>query len=169
MPSSSPASASNYRTYVDWIAWDDYVLKHLAGKIDYLSVHRYVREALAGDTSFPGMMSLGLEVDDKIEVIEALIKAAMQAESGSTRPIYISFDEWSAGAGGGGGATLTGSLLLAQHLNSFNPFPMVRHAGGKLRPLSFCRLYFRTRALQSMFASVKFAASVCAAPTNQSN
>jgi alpha-N-arabinofuranosidase len=111
--------ASNYRTNIDWIGWNNYVLEQMVGKIDYLSVHRYVREALAGDTSFSGMMSLGLDVDQKIEVVQALIKKAM-AKSGATRPVYISFDEWS---GGGGGATLTGSLMVAQHLNSF-----IRHA-----------------------------------------
>ena len=78
-----------------WIDWNDYVLEHMVGKIDYLSVHRYVREALGGDTSFSGMMSLGLDVDQKIDVVKALIKKAM-AKSGSTRPVYISFDEWSA-------------------------------------------------------------------------
>lgn len=114
--------ASNYRTNIDWIGWNDYVLEHLAGKVDYLSIHRYVREALAGDTSFSGMMSLGLDVDQKIDVIRALIKKAM-VKSGSARPVYISFDEWSAGGGGGAGSTLTGSLMVAQHLNSF-----IRHA-----------------------------------------
>ena len=114
--------ASNYRTNIDWIAWDNYVLEHLAGKIDYLSVHRYVRELLAGDTSFSATMSLGLEIDQKIDVIKSLIKKAM-AQSGTARPIYISFDEWSAGGGGGAGATLTGSLMVAEHLNSF-----IRHA-----------------------------------------
>jgi alpha-N-arabinofuranosidase len=44
------------------------------------------------------------------------------AKSGSKRPIYVSFDEWSAG-GTGGGNTLAGSLMVAQHLNSF-----IRHA-----------------------------------------
>jgi alpha-N-arabinofuranosidase len=114
--------ASNYRTNNDWVAWNDYVLTHLASSIDYLSVHRYVREALAGDTSFSGTMALGLEVDQKIEIIRAEIKKAL-VESGSKRPIYISFDEWSAGGGGGGAATLTGALMVAQHLNSF-----IRHA-----------------------------------------
>ena len=109
--------ASNYRTNNDWIAWNDYVLQHMVGHIDYLSVHRYVREALGGDNSFSGMMSLGLDVDQKINVIQALIEKA-EMESGSKRPVYISFDEWSAG-----GATLTGSLMVAQHLNSF-----IRHA-----------------------------------------
>jgi len=109
--------ASNYRTNNDWIAWNDYVLQHLAGSIDYLSVHRYVREALNGDQSFSGMMSLGLDVDQKIDTIKALIEKAMR-ESGTKRQVYISFDEWSAGS-----ATLTGSLMVAQHLNSF-----IRHA-----------------------------------------
>src|SRR5262245_6558909 len=89
----------------------------MVGKIDYLSVHRYVREALGGETNFGGTMSLGLDVDQKIDVVKALIKKAT-AKSGATRPVYISFDEWS-----GGGNTLAGSLMVAQHLNSF-----IRHA-----------------------------------------
>lgn len=111
--------ASNYRPGTDnaWIDWNDYVLQHMVGKIDYLSVHRYVREALGGETGFAATMSLGLDVDQKIDVVKALIKKAI-AKSGSTRPVYISFDEWS-----GGGNTLTGSLMVAQHLNSF-----IRHA-----------------------------------------
>jgi alpha-L-arabinofuranosidase len=93
----------------------------MVGNIDYLSVHRYVTGALAGDTSFSAMMSLGLDVDQKIEIVKALIKKAM-AKTGSKRPVYISFDEWS-GGGPGAGNTLTGSLMVAQHLNSF-----IRHA-----------------------------------------
>jgi alpha-N-arabinofuranosidase len=109
--------ASNYRTGNDWIAWDDYVLQHMAGNIDYLSVHRYATEALGNDRSFSGMMCLGLDIDQKINIIKDLIEKT-ELESGSKRPVYISFDEWSAG-----GATLTGSLMVAQHLNSF-----IRHA-----------------------------------------
>ena len=109
--------ASNYRPGNDWIAWNDYVLQHMVGSIDYLSVHRYATEALAGDRSFSGMMSLGLDIDQKINVIKDIIEKT-EMESGSKRPVYISFDEWSAGRG-----TLTGSLMVAQHLNSF-----IRHA-----------------------------------------
>jgi alpha-L-arabinofuranosidase len=116
------SGASNYRTNVDWIGWNDYVLEKMAGKIDYISVHRYVREALAGETNFTAMMSLGLDVDQKIEVVKALIQKAM-AKSGTSRPIYISFDEWSASGGSRGAPTLTGSLMVGQHLNSF-----IRHA-----------------------------------------
>jgi alpha-N-arabinofuranosidase len=113
--------ASNYKPDNAWIDWNDYVLQHMAGNIDYLSVHRYVREALAGDTNFSAMVSLGLDVDQKIEIVKALIKKAM-AKSGSKRPIYVSFDEWS-GGGPGAGNTLIGSLMVAEHLNSF-----IRHA-----------------------------------------
>jgi alpha-N-arabinofuranosidase len=91
----------------------------MAGSIDYLSVHRYATEALPqGDRSFSGMMCLGLDVDQKIEVIKALIQKAM-TKSGTKRPVYISFDEWSAGFGN----SITASLMAAQHLNSF-----IRHA-----------------------------------------
>jgi alpha-N-arabinofuranosidase len=113
--------ASNYKPDNAWIDWNDYVLQHMAGNIDYLSVHRYVREALGSNTNFPGMMSVGLDIDQKIEIVKALIAKAM-AKSGTKRPIYISFDEWS-GGGPGTGNTLTGSLTVAQHLNSF-----IRHA-----------------------------------------
>ena len=115
--------ASNYGrgTNNAWIDWNDYVLEHMIGKIDYLSVHRYVREALGSETNFAGMMCLGLDIDRKIEIVKALIKKAT-AKSGSARPVYISFDEWS-GGGPGAGNTLTGSLMVAQHLNSF-----IRHA-----------------------------------------
>ena len=113
--------ASNYKPDNYWIDWNDYVLQHMVGQIDYLSVHRYVREASGGVTNFSTMMSLGLDIDQKIETVKALIQKAM-AKSGSKRPVYISFDEWS-GGGPGAGNTLTGSLMVAQHLNSF-----IRHA-----------------------------------------
>jgi alpha-N-arabinofuranosidase len=89
----------------------------MAGKIDYLSVHRYATEALGTDRSFTGMMSLGVDIDQKIDIVQALIRKAL-LKTGAKRPIYISFDEYS-----GGGDNLTGALVLAQHLNSF-----IRHA-----------------------------------------
>jgi len=113
--------ASNYQPDGKWMAWNDYVLQHMAGTIDYLSVHRYFQNALNGDTQYPDVISMGLEIDQKIEVIKAEIEKAA-AHSRSNRPVYISFDEWSAGFGPGG-ANLTGSLMIAEHLNSF-----IRHA-----------------------------------------
>jgi alpha-N-arabinofuranosidase len=113
------SGASNYKPDMAWIDWNDYVLTHMTGNIDYLSVHRYATEALpAGDRSFSGMMCLGLDIDQKIELVQALIQKAM-LKTGSKRPVYISFDEWSAGYGN----SITGSLMIGQHLNSF-----IRHA-----------------------------------------
>ncbi len=114
------SGASLYRPGNEWIEWNDYVLGQMVGKIDYLSVHRYATEALPGGRQndvFSDRMSLGLDIDEKIETTHALIKKAM-VKSGTDRPVYISFDEYSAGFGG-----LVSSLLLAQHLNSF-----IRHA-----------------------------------------
>lgn len=114
------SGASLYRPGNSWVEWNDYVLDKMAGKIDYLSVHRYATEALPGGRSnnvFSDRMSLGLDIDVIIETTEALIQKAM-VKSESDRPIYISFDEYSAGRGG-----FMGSLMLAQHLNSF-----IRHA-----------------------------------------
>ncbi len=111
------SGASDYNPDNAWIDWNDYVLQHMVGNIDYISVHRYSREVLNVDRSFPAMMCVGLDIDQKIDIVEALIKKAM-AKSGSRRPVYISFDEYS-----GGGNSLTGSLVLAQHINSF-----IRHA-----------------------------------------
>jgi alpha-N-arabinofuranosidase len=91
----------------------------MAGSIDYISVHRYATQALRGkgEQNFSNTMSLGLEIDEKIEVTQGLINKAM-LKSGTKRQIFISFDEYSAR-----GNNLTGTLLLAQHLNSF-----IRHA-----------------------------------------
>ena len=112
------SGASNYKPDNGWIDWNDYVLTHMTGTIDYLSVHRYATEALGNDRSFSGMMCLGLDLDQKIETVKALILKAM-TKTGSTRPVYISFDEWA----GGFGNNITVSLMVAQHLNSF-----IRHA-----------------------------------------
>lgn len=114
------SGASLYRPGNAWIDWNDEVLEQMVGMVDYLSVHRYATEALPGGRSnrnFTDRMSLGIDIDRKIETVQALIEKHM-AKSESDRPVYISFDEYSAGRGG-----LTGALMLGQHLNAF-----IRHA-----------------------------------------
>ncbi len=117
--SNYPLVTSDYDPKDGWIDWNDYVLDHMVGDIDYISIHRYATQALRGlaDQGFANQMSLGLEIDQKIEIVQGLIEKAM-IKSGSERPIYIAFDEYSAR-----GNSLSGSLMLAQHLNSF-----IRHA-----------------------------------------
>lgn len=110
------SGASLYRPGNEWVDWNEYVLDKMIGKIDYISVHRYATEALPDGRNnkvFSDHMSLGLDIDQKIETTQALIKKAM-VKSESKRPVYISFDEYSPGFGG-----LLSSLMLAQHLNSF--------------------------------------------------
>lgn len=98
----------------------------------------YIRGPFGDDRSFSGTMSLGLDIDQKIEVVEALIKKAM-AKSGSERPVYISFDEWSGGRSSRYGCTpynvqgarmlgINRSLTSSSSLRSFtgshaNDFP----------------------------------------------
>lgn len=117
--SNYPGVTGNYDRNDGWIDWNDYVLDRMAGSIDYISVHRYANQALPdrNDQTFSNLMSLGLEIDRKIEITQGLIEKAIE-KSGTRRPIYISFDEYSARGNG-----LVGSLMLAQHLNSF-----IRHA-----------------------------------------
>lgn len=117
--SNYPLVTADYDPKDGWIDWNDYVLDRMVGTIDYISIHRYATQALRGvtDQGFSNQMSLGLEIDQKIEVVKGLIEKTM-IKSGSKRPIYIAFDEYSAR-----GTNLSGSLMLAQHLNSF-----IRHA-----------------------------------------
>ncbi|MBN1926402.1 MAG: alpha-L-arabinofuranosidase, partial [Prolixibacteraceae bacterium] len=71
------SGASWYEPNNAWIDWNDYVLNQMAGKIDYLSVHRYATEALPGgrqNRNFSDLMCLGLDIDQKIETVQALIK-----------------------------------------------------------------------------------------------
>jgi alpha-L-arabinofuranosidase len=117
--SNFPLVTGDYDPKDGWIDWNDYVLDHMVGLVDYISIHRYATQALRGltDQGFANQMSLSCEIDQKIEIVKDLIDKAM-AKSGSKRPIYIAFDEYSAR-----GTNLSGSLMLALHLNSF-----IRHA-----------------------------------------
>jgi alpha-L-arabinofuranosidase len=117
--SNYPLVTADYDPKNGWIDWNDYILDNLVGDIDYISIHRYATQALRGikDQGFANQMSLGLEIDQKVSIVKDLIEKAM-VKSGSKRPVYIAFDEYSAR-----GNSLSGSLMLAQHLNSF-----IRHA-----------------------------------------
>jgi len=117
--SNYPLVTERYDPKDGWTDWNGYVLDQMAGSIDYISLHRYVFQALRGvdDPGFTDQMSLGREIDRIIEVVQGQIETAM-VKSGADRPIYISFDEY-----GARGNSLAGPLLLAQHLNAF-----IRHA-----------------------------------------
>ena len=46
------SGASYYRPDNGWIDYHDYVLTHMTGTVDYLSVLRYATDALGDDRSF---------------------------------------------------------------------------------------------------------------------
>lgn len=117
--SNYPGVTAGYDPDEGWIVWNDYILDNMVGKIDYISLHRYATQALRGkgEETWANNMSLGLEIDMIIDMTQKLIDKAMMNKS-SRRPVYISFDEYSARGNG-----LQGPLMLAQHLNSF-----IRHA-----------------------------------------
>jgi len=117
--SNFPLVTKNYDPKDGWTDWNDYVLDQMAGTIDYISLHRYVFQVLRGidKPTFADQMSLGMEIDRMIEIVQGQIEKAT-VKSGTDRPIYISFDEY-----GARGNNLAGPLLLAQHLNAF-----IRHA-----------------------------------------
>ena len=117
--SNFPLVTKRYDPKDGWTDWNDYVLDQMAGYIDYISLHRYAAQALRGldKPGFADEMSLGLEINRIIKIVQGQIEKAM-AKSETDRPIYISFDEYSARSN-----NLAGPLLLAQHLNAF-----IRHA-----------------------------------------
>jgi len=64
------SGASYYEPNNGWIDWNEYILDHMVGKIDYISVHRYATEILTGGRNnnvFSDRMSMGLDIDKKIE------------------------------------------------------------------------------------------------------
>lgn len=114
------AGASDYSPGNKWIDWNRDLLHNLVGYIDYISIHRYIKSRDGfGEThnSFGEFMSVGCDLDQKIELVKSQITEAL-IKSGSKRPIWIAFDEYS-----GQGDDLTSSLMLAQFLNAF-----IRHA-----------------------------------------
>ncbi len=115
-PSNYPLVTSSYDPKDGWTDWTDYVLDHMAGDIDYISLHRYVFQvlrAIEGEPTFADQMTLGLEIDRIIDITAGQIKRAL-VKTEAERPIYIAFDEY-----GARGNNLAGPLLLAQHLNAF--------------------------------------------------
>jgi alpha-N-arabinofuranosidase len=68
------AGASNFRAGSDWIGWNRTVLEQVRDYADYISLHLYV-----GNTAndYADFVASPLEMDEKIEILEGLIAAAM--------------------------------------------------------------------------------------------
>lgn len=85
------ASGSSYfGPEIDWIGWNRRVLDVLKNEIDYISLHTYIGNP---DDNLEKFLAVSQDIDNRIEVVEGLIKAAGNSQR-RRRPIYIAFDEW---------------------------------------------------------------------------
>ena len=84
------SGSSNFGPNADWIAWNRTVLEKLRDEIDYISLHTYIGNP---SNDFEGFLSASADLDQRIEVVAGLIKAA-QAGRPHQHPIYIAYDEW---------------------------------------------------------------------------
>ncbi len=126
------SGSSNFGRGADWIGWNRTVLQYLRSEIDYISLHTYIGNR---ENNFERFLAASRDIDERIEVVEGLIRAARSGLPGA-RPIYIAFDEWNVWYRARGGSEYdTGrtrleeiynfedALAMGMFLNSF-----IRHA-----------------------------------------
>jgi len=120
------AGSSNFGPTADWTGWNRTVLEYLKRHTDYLSLHRYVGNA---DNDYYDFLASSIDLDDKIETAEGIIRASLSGEPRS-RKIYIAFDEWNVWYRARGNSqrgrrileeryNLEDALVVATFLNSF--------------------------------------------------
>jgi len=109
------SGSSNFGPNADWIAWNRTVLEKLRGEIDYISLHTYIGNE---ENDFERFLSNGADLDERIEVVAGLIKAA-QSGRPHPRPIYIAYDEWNVWyrARSSGSEFATGRTRLEEQYN----------------------------------------------------
>ncbi len=126
------SGSSNFGPSADWISWNRTVLERLRGEIDYISLHTYIGNQ---GNNFERFLAASQDIDDRIEVVEGLIRAA-QSGRPNQKPIHIAYDEWNVWyRARGGGEFETGRTQLEEIYNFedalamgmfFNSF--IRHA-----------------------------------------
>lgn len=84
------AGSSDYGAGSDWTGWNRNILTYLRRHADYLSLHMYVGNQA---NNFPEFMASSVELADRIETAEGVIRAVLSGEPGN-RKIYIAWDEW---------------------------------------------------------------------------
>ena len=115
------AGASNFRPGSDWIGWNRTVLESLKDYADYIALHLYVGNA---DNDYAEFMASPVEMDQKIEILEGLITAAMStridrltgAAQRDGRKMYIALDEYNVWYRARG-ASQRGRRILEEHYN----------------------------------------------------
>lgn len=84
------SGSSNFNPGADWIGWNRTVLDGLKNEVDYISLHTYIGNR---QNNFESFLAASQDIDNRIEIVEGLIRAAQAAQS-NPRPIYIAYDEW---------------------------------------------------------------------------
>ncbi|HUU43254.1 MAG TPA: alpha-L-arabinofuranosidase C-terminal domain-containing protein [Planctomycetota bacterium] len=84
------ACGSSGVTMPTYAEWDRTVLGIVGDSADYISLHRYV-ENVTDDTA--DYLAVTRSIDRQIEEIDAVCRC-VQAERGSAKRAYLSFDEW---------------------------------------------------------------------------
>jgi alpha-N-arabinofuranosidase len=73
-----------------WLSWDRTVLEGLHDRVQYISLHRY---AAKRDDDSEDFLAISGDVDRQIQAIDRLC-LEVAAESGSSRRVFLCFDEW---------------------------------------------------------------------------
>src|SRR5262249_3063328 len=79
------SGSSNFGRNADWVGWNRIVLESLKNEIDYISLHTYIGNQ---QNDLERFLSAGEDVDQRIEVVEGLIRG-VQTSQPNPRPIKI--------------------------------------------------------------------------------
>jgi alpha-N-arabinofuranosidase len=108
------SGSSNFGRNADWVGWNRTILDYLKNDIDYISLHTYIGNPTNDLQKF---LASGEDVDQRIEVVEGLIRAAQVTQS-NPRPIKIAYDEWNVWYRARGGSEFaTGKTRLEEMYN----------------------------------------------------
>lgn len=99
-----------------WIEWNREIINRLTGYADYLSIHRYWE--VGGDDWYSFMGDNSMDMEEKVEIVQGLVKQQHAAHPDSGTPLVLSVDEW-----GPHGSGMRNVLGIASYFNTF-----VRHA-----------------------------------------
>jgi alpha-N-arabinofuranosidase len=114
------AGSSNFYYGSDPHRWNRIVLDVLKDHIDYIALHRYVRN---DDNDYYTFMASPLDVDDRTAIVEGQIKEVMTKQrdprTGEPQPrqIYVAWDEYNVWYRARGGAASRGRHALEEKYN----------------------------------------------------
>ena len=84
------ACGSSHRDMPTFGTWERTVLRECWEYIDYISLHQYYR---CDDGDIPTLLARNMQMDGFIQEVNAICRE-IQAEKGSEKSVFLSFDEW---------------------------------------------------------------------------